>query len=713
MVSREPAENRNGQFRTGFGRAATGSHRFKAILTKTQTKCILNVVFISRLMNLPNTQYKGLADRLATLDSESGRMELVDETLNCRGKLQAFMEALPRLDLSVSVRNLILVLLAALMITACGDGNSDYSDGDRDGDNPITDGDGENPDGDQEAIDGDTSETDGDEEITDGDTVNGDGDLVDGDADGDQEDDGDIEDDGDEVPLPCSQFGQEDALTVTHLCSDGQPTVFTLAELDGSDPYAVYNNVSVSTQFEGCGCVLARPACDSQFNEMLTACGIRFVVTEEDGELYDTLHANFTDLFFPGESLSLFTIDLDTDTPIELSSTLAEHQGMPGTLATDFRVVRSSHKAREETEDDYIAYFRDKLPEIENVAAMVNGSTLTVDLNVTDDGHDVFSEAYQNHFSSVQVEFKDDDTGTVYNLDETDIAGQFMADFEPGTYNLTVTIAPEGMDISESEIKRSFSFTIESQDLCEDMTCGDNASCIVDNEQASCECESGFEGNADVACMDIDGCADDPCEEGFECEDVEAPGTGYSCNDIDECEDDPCQTGEICENTEGNYQCNEIDGCSTENNPCDENATCIDNPAPDTGASCECNEGFKGDGETCEEVLPPEVSNLSVDTQGFCVAGRTYPVTFDVLNIEDVDDCTVTVTVRYENGYVAVTPDDPYNGAGTLTPLVMEGNRISCNWTAPDVGGGEAVLAVACSNEDGTDNEETEVIFIH
>ncbi|XP_066271451.1 eosinophil peroxidase-like [Branchiostoma lanceolatum] len=40
--------------------------------------------------------------------------------------------------------------------------------------------------------------------------------------------------------------------------------------------------------------------------------------------------------------------------------------------------------------------------------------------------------------------------------------------------------------------------------------------------------------------------------------------------------------------------CSDADGCSP--NPCDPRATCTDNPAPELGATCECNMGYQGDG---------------------------------------------------------------------------------------------------------------------
>ena len=44
----------------------------------------------------------------------------------------------------------------------------------------------------------------------------------------------------------------------------------------------------------------------------------------------------------------------------------------------------------------------------------------------------------------------------------------------------------------------------------------------------------------------------------------------------------------------------DIDECSAETNPCDENADCAN---IDGSFSCTCKEGFTGDGKTCQGVF--------------------------------------------------------------------------------------------------------------
>ena len=46
----------------------------------------------------------------------------------------------------------------------------------------------------------------------------------------------------------------------------------------------------------------------------------------------------------------------------------------------------------------------------------------------------------------------------------------------------------------------------------------------------------------------------------------------------------------------------DIDECAVNNRGCSADAVCTDSEG---GFSCECNEGFEGDGFTCTGMLPP------------------------------------------------------------------------------------------------------------
>ena len=97
--------------------------------------------------------------------------------------------------------------------------------------------------------------------------------------------------------------------------------------------------------------------------------------------------------------------------------------------------------------------------------------------------------------------------------------------------------------------------------------------------------------------------------------------------DIDECSFGihSCHQSAVCENNDGSYtcscrngfedisnititnkntssllvQCSDIDECSVEVSPCDENATCHNNVG---NFSCICHPGLTGDGQDCSEV---------------------------------------------------------------------------------------------------------------
>ena len=135
--------------------------------------------------------------------------------------------------------------------------------------------------------------------------------------------------------------------------------------------------------------------------------------------------------------------------------------------------------------------------------------------------------------------------------------------------------------------------------------CHDNATCSDTDGNYTCECDLGYSGD------------------------------GFNCTDVDECADsvlrnaleDNCHDNAGCTNTDGSYECGCNDGyfgdgiecansdeCSINGtagvlagvtdqfwgvNSCHVNATCSDT---DGNYTCACNEGFQGDGFTCEDI---------------------------------------------------------------------------------------------------------------
>jgi len=169
--------------------------------------------------------------------------------------------------------------------------------------------------------------------------------------------------------------------------------------------------------------------------------------------------------------------------------------------------------------------------------------------------------------------------------------------------------------------------------------CDENATCTNTPGSFSCACNEGFSGNG-VTCTDIDECAANnggcdqnatctntpgsfscTCNEGFE-------GNGVTCTDIDDCLSNPCRNGGSCTDTGVNsFSCDctdtgytgetcqdDIDECAVNNGGCDQNATCTNTPGSFT---CTCNEGFRGDGVSCEQILCEELNNPSNGTVQF------------------------------------------------------------------------------------------------
>eukprot|EP00049_Salpingoeca_infusionum_P011669 m.203771 g.203771 ORF g.203771 m.203771 type:complete len:1062 (-) comp14997_c0_seq1:400-3585(-) len=150
---------------------------------------------------------------------------------------------------------------------------------------------------------------------------------------------------------------------------------------------------------------------------------------------------------------------------------------------------------------------------------------------------------------------------------------------------------------------------------------GNGTSCagIVYGESCSVSCNDGFELTSntlecqtdgsftgEATCSNVDACENfsDACDvNAVGCEDVDGgpnSAEGITCGG--------CTTG-----YEGDgFTCTDIDGCAVD--PCHSNATCTDVSAPGTGADCECNDRFFGDGLDCEACLECPAGSYATGT---------------------------------------------------------------------------------------------------
>nr|XP_039267678.1 fibrillin-2-like isoform X1 [Styela clava] len=177
--------------------------------------------------------------------------------------------------------------------------------------------------------------------------------------------------------------------------------------------------------------------------------------------------------------------------------------------------------------------------------------------------------------------------------------------------------------------------------------CSTNADCTNLVPGFSCACKAGYTGDG-INCTDISECASSPCDANANCTEPTAnnytctcntgyTGNGTSCADIDECPavitmgllgsapvTNPCHDNATCTNNIGSYtcecndgftgngtSCTEIDECLT--NPCNVNADCTDLV---NNYTCVCKTGFSGDGVTlCEK----QRTNITISFFVTCV----------------------------------------------------------------------------------------------
>ncbi|CAB3401851.1 unnamed protein product [Caenorhabditis bovis] len=218
---------------------------------------------------------------------------------------------------------------------------------------------------------------------------------------------------------------------------------------------------------------------------------------------------------------------------------------------------------------------------------------------------------------------------------------------------------------------------LQDKNECLDHPCHMMAQCQNTLSSYECRCLPGYTGNG-TDCTDIDECVERTasCPDNSQC--INLPGTFYcncthgfsprgnqgagldKCVDINECETNThdCESDEMCENTIGSFKCvktcspgytlvNEtacvdIDECASGDlHKCDSRADCINTIG---GYTCECDEGFVGDGKNCQPKgscsKNPSICDrhaYCLDKMELCVCSSGYAG--DGITCYDVDEC--------------------------------------------------------------------------
>ncbi|MDH5672365.1 MAG: hypothetical protein OEZ06_09460 [Myxococcales bacterium] len=165
----------------------------------------------------------------------------------------------------------------------------------------------------------------------------------------------------------------------------------------------------------------------------------------------------------------------------------------------------------------------------------------------------------------------------------------------------------EGDVCKASECKPGTPVVCEGSE-CQDSACDpDSGECVVTNAPDNQSCDDG------LACTSGDRCVDGSCEptDGNVCGEGGSCGSDSGSSYVCTCDEDYVAP------PEGGMCTSLLCGTKT----CDENASCTDASGDGT---CECNPGWKGDGETCvdfDECLDQE--NPCSDGRGTCTQDST------------------------------------------------------------------------------------------
>ncbi|XP_054652632.1 latent-transforming growth factor beta-binding protein 1 isoform X2 [Dunckerocampus dactyliophorus] len=200
-----------------------------------------------------------------------------------------------------------------------------------------------------------------------------------------------------------------------------------------------------------------------------------------------------------------------------------------------------------------------------------------------------------------------------------------------------------------------------------------------------CVCPQGFLADEEgTSCVDVDECANRTvCPSGI-C--MNTPG-GYNCGscypgflaqggrcvDEDECQDQRVCTRGHCVNTEGSFvcqcgpgftvspagdQCDDVDECLEEAEPCHSVGECRNNVG---SYICICPHGYRRiNGPGCRDVdecvdepdlCSPHGECLNTEGSYLCVCGRGFTANLDTPSCEDIDECGLNETLCSPHGF--------------------------------------------------------------
>ncbi|XP_014478673.1 PREDICTED: fibrillin-1-like [Dinoponera quadriceps] len=209
---------------------------------------------------------------------------------------------------------------------------------------------------------------------------------------------------------------------------------------------------------------------------------------------------------------------------------------------------------------------------------------------------------------------------------------------------------------------------------CDEVTCGDHAFCKADGHEAYCICEDGWTFNPnDIAagCVDINECdaingpsgrcgrnaicTNTPGDFSCQCKSGFSGNAFKQCIDIDECaRHDSCGHGATCTNTEGSYACT----CPEETIPapdpyikcvaivrCEIDDDCPGNAICDPQKRCLCPEPNVGNDcrHPCEDLsCGPNAHCMLLNDLATCLCSNGYTGKPGVKDgCRDIDECAI------------------------------------------------------------------------